>query len=63
MEQEGFKFFYESQKQKEQKVISQRQNKQLRNYQKEYADQQVDYSTELEPNDKKPVIKFQAIRI
>ena len=53
MEEKGFKFFYESQKQKEQKVMSQRQNKQLRNYQKEYADQQVDYSTELEHDDKK----------
>ena len=63
MEEEGFKFFYESQKHKEQKVMNQRQNKQLRNYQKEYANQQVDYSTELEPDDKKPVIKFQARRI
>ena len=63
MEEKGFKFFYESQKQKEQKVMSQRQNKQLRNYQKEYADQQIDYSTELEPDDKRPAIKFQARKI
>ena len=53
MEEKGFKFFYESQKQKQQKVMSQRQSEQLRNYQKEYADQQAEYSTELEPDDKK----------
>ena len=63
MEEKGFKFFYESYKQKEQKVMNQRSNKQLRNYQKEYVDQQVDYSTELHPDDKKPVIKCQARRI
>ena len=63
MEEEGFKFFYESQNQNELKVMRQRQNKQLTNYQKEYADQQVDYSTELEPNDKQTCYKFQARRI
>ena len=63
MEEKGFKFFYESQKQKEQKGMSQIQNKQLRNYQKGYADQQVDYSTELEPDDKKTCYYVQMRRV
>ena len=53
MKDKGFNFFYESLRQTEQTVKYLRQSQKSRNHQKEYAGEQVDYSTELELDDKK----------